>query len=94
MNRHQELSSAYAELRGRLMAVLYEVDPAGMGSQVGAPMDEYSEEATRLIPRLRTARTREDVQRVLSDMFPAPSERLISLVYAEWAAFAQFFQAC
>ncbi len=52
MNRTRALSRAYQDFNRRLMTILYEEDPAGVGSSVGAPEDEYAAEAAELVVRL------------------------------------------
>jgi hypothetical protein len=67
-NRNKQ-ALAYQRFRDKLMTILYEEDPGGMGSTVGAPLDEYAQEASRLVPRLRVAAASQEVRLILEDMF-------------------------
>lgn len=82
--RKAALQQAYQSMRVQLMEILYEEDPAGFGSSVSAPRDEYSEEATRLIVALRGAETEEDVRERLSEMFGDVSDQLVHKVHEMW----------
>jgi hypothetical protein len=67
-NRNKQ-ALAYHRFRDKLMTILYEEDPGGMGSTVGAPLDEYAQEASMLAPRLRDAAVSREVRLILEDMF-------------------------
>lgn len=47
-----EQTRAYRAFKQEVERILYDADPYGMGSSVGAPRDEYSDAAARLIPIL------------------------------------------
>ncbi len=82
--RKAALEAAYQTMRTQLMAILYEEDPGGYPSSVSAPEDEYSEEAARLLVRLRGAATQTDVRKRLSAMFEQPSDSLVRRVHGVW----------
>ena len=86
-NRKKELEGAYQQLHKELMAILYEEDPANLGFKIGAPTDEYSEEASRLIVALKSSRNREDIGQIIRQMFGSASSPLIDRARAAWAKF-------
>ena len=85
--RQQALAHAYQALREELGTILYEEDPGEMGSHVGAPPDEYAEEAGRLGTLLKEATSEEETGHVLRRMFTSPSPRLVSRVHEAWVRF-------
>ena len=86
-HRKKELEGAYQQLHKEFTAILYEEDPANLGFKIGAPTDEYSEEASRLIVALKGSRTREDIGQILRQMFGSASSPLIERAGAAWARF-------
>ena len=81
MNRSKgDLTRAYQQFCSELSRVLYEEDPARMGTSVGAPHDEYDGEAVRLAAALRDARSDEQVERVLIQAFHGAPARLVERV--------------
>lgn len=85
--RKKRLSSAYSTLYEKLLNILYDEDPEGMGVAAGAPDDEYSPEVSKLIPRLQRTAGRDAVAGVVLEMFPAASDSLINEVSDAWARF-------
>jgi hypothetical protein len=51
-DQHRRQTQAYLLAKRQIEALLYDVDPLGFGSSVGSPPDEYSNEASRLLPVL------------------------------------------
>lgn len=87
--RQKVLATSYRTFHNRVMKLLYEADPGGMGSTVGAPADEYSEEATKLIAGLKRAKTIGEVRRLVVSMFPESNEELVSKIYSLWAEYGK-----
>jgi hypothetical protein len=82
--RRAELRLAYDDTKARLMEILYEEDPDGMGSTIGAPLDEYSAEVAHLMVALRGAETESEVKDVLTRSFEHVSDRLVLRVHETW----------
>jgi hypothetical protein len=78
--RNEALASAYKELCEELSATLYDVDPAGMGSTVGAPREEYDGQAARIAAALRGSRSREEIASHLEKSFGECSAALVERV--------------
>jgi hypothetical protein len=68
---------AYLDFQREIEQLLYEMDPDGMGSSIGSPRDEYSDEAARVLPLLIRAANGEDAELPWSD--PDVRERLIAV---------------
>lgn len=85
--RNEALARAYKQLCEELSAALYDEDPASMGSTVGAPHDEYNEEAARLASALRNSRSRDDITLHLREIFGDCSESLAERVDKALAKF-------
>lgn len=90
-SRQKRLSLAYKRFREGLITILYEEDPGRMGSSVGAPPDEYAQEASVLAARLTDADTGEqDVRLTLQEMFrDDASDELVSRVERALGEFAR-----
>jgi hypothetical protein len=76
----KELALAYERLCDELSRVLYEEDPARIGKSIGAPRDEYNEEAARLATALRTVSSRDEIEQVLQQVFHTKSTALVERV--------------
>ena len=63
----EALNVAYAELFERLTEILFRHDPIGINFETNT--DEYEPEVSTIIPRLRSATSREDVRRVVHEEF-------------------------
>jgi hypothetical protein len=85
--RQDRLKAAYAAAHQRLTSILYRVDPEGMGRSVGAPDDEYSHVATRLMTGLKDAATVEDVRAAITAMYLDAADELIDQVLEVWHDF-------
>lgn len=88
-NRRNKLTRAYEALRQELQAILYEEDPEGMGSSVGAPPDEYAEEAAALIPMLQGSASEGEIAAVLHKKFGSAQRALVERVHRAWSQFLE-----
>lgn len=86
-DRRRRVQAAYEEAAAQLMEILYEQDPDGVGATVSAPVDEYGEEAARLMVALRGAETEADVRQVLTARFDGVSDRLVAQIHESWMEF-------
>jgi hypothetical protein len=84
---NEALKSAYKELSEELSAILYDEDPAGMGSTVGAPRDEYDGLAARIAVALRGVRSREKVTSYLEESLGKCSTDLVERIDKALAKF-------
>jgi hypothetical protein len=79
---HSELRNAYKQFLEKLMKILYDLDPEGIGSSIDAPFDEYRDLATLLVPRLSRAKTSsgaaEEVRKLVPTAEPALIEALLA----------------
>ena len=85
--RQDRLRAAYSAAHERLTMVLYSVDPEGIGRSVGAPEDEYSQVATRLMTALGTAATDGHVRAATAAIYPDATHDLIHQVIDVWRDF-------
>lgn len=87
IKQRNRISKAYRVAHARLMSILYEEDPDGMGATVGAPEDEYAQPATLLMIALNDASTPEKARRAVTDMYPDATEKLLTDALEVWRAF-------
>jgi hypothetical protein len=64
-----ELKKSHAALFQEVSAILYRLDPIGIGARIGSPSDEYDAEAGTIIPRLGACQSARDVQTVVFEEF-------------------------
>jgi hypothetical protein len=64
--------------------LLYDHDPDGMGATVGAPVDEYSDMATRLIRALRDSEFGVGSVEVIRGVIPTAKLELIAEIESAW----------
>lgn len=64
----QQVKAKYGNLYDEVVAILYQHDPVAL-SRAGAPEDEYEPEAGTIVPRLREARSADDVRRIIHEEF-------------------------
>ncbi len=64
-----ELKKSHAKLFQEVSAILYKLDPIGIGAKIGSPSDEYDAEAGTIIPRLGACQSARDVQKVVFEEF-------------------------
>jgi hypothetical protein len=72
--------AAYKQFHKELSEALYDEDPGGMGSSVGAPMDEYDGEAAKLAASLRDSSQLSDVATHLRQSFGCAPTALVQRV--------------
>jgi hypothetical protein len=90
------LKKSYAELRSSMVEVLFRLDPMGIAFSgddatelgVEANYDEYSPEVDSILPRLKEARSEEDVSHIVREEFvkwfgPISVEEFSKPVYIE-----------
>ena len=66
--RQASLKAAYGALYTEVSRLLREADPIRLIAR-GAPDDEYDPEVSTILPRLREARSPDDVQRIVNEEF-------------------------
>jgi hypothetical protein len=79
---HSELRNAYNQLLEKVMRVLYDLDPEGMGWSIDAPFDEYHDLATLLVPRLSRAKTSSEAAEEIRKLVPTAEPALIEALLA------------
>jgi hypothetical protein len=89
--RRRELRRTYGRTFDDIVTLLERFDPVGL-AEAGAPRDEYRNEASTIIPRLRTATSVDQVSAIVHDEFvewfdeatAGPPERYGTLARAIW----------
>ena len=66
--RQESLKAAYGTLYTEVSRLLREADPIRL-IVIGAPDDEYDPEVSTILPRLREAKSPDDVQRIVHKEF-------------------------
>jgi hypothetical protein len=74
---NKELKSAYIRRLKAITKILYDLDPDGIGRSIDAPLDEYSDAAAELMPRLWAARTESEASIEIRKSFPGRMPSLI-----------------
>jgi hypothetical protein len=64
-----ELKKTHGKLFQDVSAILYKLDPIGIGARTGGPSDEYDAEAGTIIPRLKECKAAVDAQKVVFEEF-------------------------
>src|SRR5690348_6056830 len=64
-----ELKKSHGKLFQDVSAILYKLDPVGIGAHAGGPSDEYEAEAGTIIPRLKECKAAVDAQKVVFEEF-------------------------
>ncbi len=64
-----ELKKSHSKFFQEVSAILFRLDPIGIGAGTGSPSDEYDAEAGTIIPRLQTCQSASDVQKVVYEEF-------------------------
>jgi hypothetical protein len=77
VSSHRRQTRAYLEFKREVEDLLYDLDLDGIGSSIGSPRDEYSDEATRVLPILLHAQTAEAAELPWSD--PDVRAQLVAL---------------
>jgi hypothetical protein len=83
----RELKEAYSQFLQAVMRLLYDHDPDGIGRSIDAPLDEYRELATRLLPSLSRAETSSKAAAEVRKLVPTAEQ---SLITALWSAQLQY----
>jgi hypothetical protein len=97
LRRRRELRAEYGRLYDRVSAILFEQDPGDVN--FGDNTDEYESEADLIVPQLRSCSSRDDVQRVVVEVFrkmfddetvasSARFQRAAALIWAELSSLA------
>jgi hypothetical protein len=84
---HRETKRAYSSFLVAVVRLLYDFDPDGIGRSIDAPLDEYSEEATRLVARLSRSETADEAAVEVRNLFPTAE---LPLIDALWGARQRF----
>jgi hypothetical protein len=84
---HHAFRSAYDQFLGAVTGLLYDFDPDGIGRSIDAPLDEYRDLATRLVPRLSRSATASEAAKEIRKLVPTAEPTLIE---ALWAAQQKF----
>ena len=66
--RQASLEAAYGALYTEVSRLMREADPIRLIA-IGAPADEYDVEVRAILPRLREAKSSDDVQRIVHEEF-------------------------
>ena len=66
--RQESLKAAYGTLYTEVARLLREADPIRL-IDIGAPDDEYDPEVSTILPRLREAKSPDDVRRIVHEEF-------------------------
>jgi hypothetical protein len=78
---HSELRDAHNKFQEKVMRILYNLDPEGIGRSIDAPFDEYHDLTALLAPRLSRARNSseaaEEIRRLVPTAEPALIEALL-----------------
>lgn len=77
MRRNDALVAAYERFHRELSNVLYECDPASMGSSIAAPRDEYDMEAARLAAALNSVKDEREICALLLKSFGVCNQPLL-----------------
>lgn len=78
--------AAWVKVQQELSRLLYEHDPEGMGSSVGAPTDEYDDGATELIRQIKRPEVGSpDV--AVRQLWPGATDDLVAAVREVWERF-------
>jgi len=74
----------FEALQSGFEVLLYDYDPDGMGSTVGAPLDEYIDVATSLIRALRDREVCLDFAEAVRDVIPGATAELVAKIEMAW----------
>lgn len=93
MTERCRLRAAYGDLYDGLLALLCDGDPVGINFETNE--DEYAPEVDRILPRLNSAASRDDVRRIVHEEFvrwfdaetagpPSRYDRVADELWARW----------
>ena len=70
LEKRKRLKQLYRELFDQLCALLYDLDPEGVGSKVDNPqLDEYAVEVNSIIPKLIRANSLDETREIVQEIF-------------------------
>lgn len=72
------------EVHGRFMEILYRYDPLDMGSTVGAPDDEYVDEATRTLRSVLDSSDEWGLRQAIASRWPGAEAAMVDELAAAW----------
>ena len=78
---NKELKRMYVQLLEAITIILYDFDPDGIGRSIDAPLDEYSDLAAQLMPRLWAAGTASEASQEICRFFPAAKQSLLDALW-------------
>ena len=96
--RQESLEAAYGTLYTEVSRLLREADPIRL-IVIGAPDDEYDPEVSTILPRLREAKSPDDVQRIVHEEFvhwfgaetAGPTTHYVGVSNDIWEVWNKFF---
>lgn len=89
---HDAREMAWSEAQHALSHILYEHDPEGMGSTVGAPEDEYDDGAIALLRRLGQLES-QSMPSLVYEFWPTASDELVDALAEAWNRYEARLQA-
>lgn len=78
----KDLKRAYEKRLEAIARILYDLDPDGIGRSIDAPEDEYSELASKLLPRLWAAKNVSEAAQEIARLIPTAEQALIDALWA------------
>lgn len=82
---NRERLRRYEAVRAEFERLLYDYDPDGMGSTVGAPLDEYSDFAVSLMRALRDRAPDVSVAEAIRHAVPGATSELVAEIEKLWS---------
>lgn len=79
-----QLQQWWSDVHGAFMEILYRHDPLDMGSTVGAPDDEYFDEATRTIRSALDLREEWGFRQAIASRWPDVPAVMLDELVAAW----------
>jgi hypothetical protein len=83
MTEHQ-LGRWWKDVHSAFMEILYRYDPLDMGSTVGAPDDEYFDEATRTIRSVLDLSEEWGLRQAIESRWPGADAAMLDELEAVW----------
>lgn len=79
-----QLSQWWDDVHGAFMEILFRHDPLDMGSTVGAPDDEYFDEATRTLRSVLDLSENWGVSQAIASRWPGADAAMLDDLLAAW----------
>lgn len=79
-----QLKQWWDDVHGAFMEILYRHDPLDMGSTVGAPDDEYFDEATRTIRSMLDLSEEWGLSQSITSRWPGADAAMLDELLAAW----------